>query len=462
MAEADVARSPLRVLYVEDSALDAELVAESLRDGGYDLDMQVAPDGAAYERLLADGPYDVILADYNLPAFDAHAALEMAKAVCPATPFICVSGTIGEETTVELLKEGADDVVLKDRVARLAFAVRRAIADKAGRVALVESERRFRALFENLLNGYAFCRLVYDGQGRAVDCIYVDVNPAFERLTGLKDAEGSPLSKVLPDLVQGTPQVLELCARVAETGVPERAEILFAPYGMWLAISVYSTEPGTFITVFDNVTERRQALEDLVANAERLQRTIDGAIEAMGSMVAARDPYTAGHERRVTELCMAIARDLELDDHTATGLRLAGLVHDIGKLTVPAEILTKPSKLSELEFELIKVHSAAGHEILGSIEFEHPVAEIVHQHHERLDGSGYPRGLTGDAILEQARILAVADVVEAMASHRPYRVALGVEAALEEVRSGAGVRYDARAVAACERAFAGGFEFSEA
>jgi putative nucleotidyltransferase with HDIG domain len=156
---------------------------------------------------------------------------------------------------------------------------------------------------------------------------------------------------------------------------------------------------------------------------------------------------------------VAIARELGLDMATTTGLRLAALVHDVGKLTVPAEILSKPSTLQQLEFELIKQHAVAGYEILSAIQFEHPVADIVYQHHERLDGSGYPRGLADADIMEQARILAVADVVEAMASHRPYRASLGVEAALAEVRGGAGERYDTAAVEACERVFAAGFEF---
>jgi len=179
----------------------------------------------------------------------------------------------------------------------------------------------------------------------------------------------------------------------------------------------------------------------------------------MGAMIAARDPYTAGHEKRVTELAVAIAADMRQDEATIEGLRLAGLVHDVGKLTIPAEILNKPSLLTPIEFELIKGHSEAAYEILKSIEFDYPIADIVVQHHERLDGSGYPAGLSGNAILPAARILAVADVVEAMASHRPYRAALGVEAALDEIRAGAGTRYEAAAVAACERVFAQGFVF---
>jgi putative nucleotidyltransferase with HDIG domain len=190
-------------------------------------------------------------------------------------------------------------------------------------------------------------------------------------------------------------------------------------------------------------------------------RSVEGTVEAMGAMIAARDPYTAGHEKRATALALAIAAEMGCSQTTAEGLRLAGLVHDVGKLTVPAEILNKPSLLTPIEFELIKGHAQAAHEILASIEFDYPIADIVAQHHERLDGSGYPAGLRGSEILIEARVLAVADVVEAMSSHRPYRAALGLEATLAEARAGAGERYESAAVAACERVFAKGFIFAD-
>jgi len=452
---------PLRVLCLEDSPSDAELMGEALTRGGYELDLDLAEDRAAFERLLVGELYDIILADFALPGFDAHGALELAKVACPGTPFICVSGTIGEEATVELLKHGADDCVLKDRMARLPFAVQRAIDDRAHGQTLTESERRFRSLFENLLNGYAYCRMIYDDAGEAADFVYLDVNPAFERLTGLKDAVGRPVSEVIPGIRELSPELFEVCGRVARSGIPETIEFDFKSQGKWLFIAVYSTEPSTFIAVFEDISERRQAVEALQLSAARLRRTVEGTVEAMGATIAARDPYTAGHEKRVTELAVAIAADMDRDEAAIESVRLAGLVHDVGKLTVPAEILNKPSLLTPIEFELIKGHAAAAHEILKPIDFEHPVADIVAQHHERQDGSGYPAGLKDDEILPEARILAVADVVEAMASHRPYRAALGIEAALEEVRSGAGTRYEAAAVAACERVFAHGFVFTE-
>ncbi|MCX7843973.1 MAG: HD-GYP domain-containing protein [Candidatus Bipolaricaulota bacterium] len=173
-----------------------------------------------------------------------------------------------------------------------------------------------------------------------------------------------------------------------------------------------------------------------------------------------REPYTAGHQRRVAELACAIAQELGLSAERIQGLRVAALLHDVGKaLFVPIEILSKPGKLTDLEMALIREHPRAGYEILRRVEFPWPVAEIVHQHHERLDGSGYPRGLKGEAILLEARILAVADVVEAMSSHRPYRPALGVEAALAEIREKAGKLYDPKVVEACLRVFARGFQF---
>ena len=184
-------------------------------------------------------------------------------------------------------------------------------------------------------------------------------------------------------------------------------------------------------------------------------------IAALARSIEVRDPYTAGHQRRVGELAAAMALCMELGEERAEGLRVGGLLHDVGKINIPAEILAKPGLLTTMEYELIKGHARAGYDILAAIHFPWPVAEMALQHHERADGSGYPGGLSGEDILPEARILAVADVVEAMASHRPYRAALGLDAALAEVRAGVGVRYDPAAVAACEHVFAAGFVFTE-
>jgi PAS domain S-box-containing protein len=215
-------------------------------------------------------------------------------------------------------------------------------------------------------------------------------------------------------------------------------------------------------SLIQDVTERRQSERQLGDTVLRLVAITDGVIAALSRAVEVRDPYTAGHERRVSELAAAIAHSLGLGGEIVQHVQIAGRLHDIGKITIPAEILSKPGRLSEMEFMLIKGHPQAAYDILESIEFDFPLAEIVVQHHERLDGSGYPNGLAGDAILPEARILAVADVIEAMASHRPYRAALPLEAAMAEIEDGAGVRYDAAACEAATRLFREqGFTFSE-
>ena len=198
-----------------------------------------------------------------------------------------------------------------------------------------------------------------------------------------------------------------------------------------------------------DVQEISKAKAGLEESYRRLSVALNQTVQALGAAVEVRDSYTAGHQRRVTELALAIARKLGLSDEPCQGIRVAGLMHDIGKLAVPSEILSKPTKLTEVERDLIQEHPAVAHGILSSIEFPWPVAEIVVQHHERIDGSGYPRRLRGDEILLEARILAVADVAEAMSSHRPYRPSLGVSAALAEIRVGRGLRYDAQAADAC-------------
>jgi PAS domain S-box-containing protein len=186
---------------------------------------------------------------------------------------------------------------------------------------------------------------------------------------------------------------------------------------------------------------------------ERVQAGLEQAIRALAGVVEIRDPYTAGHQRRVAGLAVAVARELGLSEDRIHGLDLAAAIHDIGKIQVPADILNKPGKLSAAEHQLLRVHAQAGYDIVKDVEFPWPIAEMILQHHERLDGSGYPRGLKGDQILPEARILAVADVMESMASHRPYRAALGVEAALTELVGRRGTSFDADAVDACVKLF---------
>jgi HD-GYP domain-containing protein (c-di-GMP phosphodiesterase class II) len=166
-----------------------------------------------------------------------------------------------------------------------------------------------------------------------------------------------------------------------------------------------------------------------------------------------RDPYTAGHERRVAEIAVAIGAALGLDARRQEGLRVAGYLHDVGKISIPAEILAKPGKLTKIEYQLIQAHPQAGHDVLKDVNFPWPVAQVALQHHERIDGTGYPQGLKGDQILIEARIMAVADVVEAMATHRPYRPGLGIDRALAEIERGRGSAYDTGVADACLRLF---------
>ncbi|MBZ0094845.1 MAG: HD domain-containing protein [Sulfuricella sp.] len=230
------------------------------------------------------------------------------------------------------------------------------------------------------------------------------------------------------------------------------------------ALDIYSAESEVFAP--DMLELLAELADDLAfgignhrARAERmgilekLELSLDHAVTAIAATVEMRDPYTAGHQHRVALLAVAIAQEMGLDESRVEGLRMAGVVHDIGKIHVPAEILSNPGKLTEAEFEIIKTHPQAGWEILKGIDFPWPVADIVWQHHEKLDGSGYPRGLKGDELLLETRILTVADVVEAMASHRPYRPGFGVFPALQEISRQKGKFYDVEVVGACLRVF---------
>jgi len=214
------------------------------------------------------------------------------------------------------------------------------------------------------------------------------------------------------------------------------------------------------VVTFSDVSERKQAEEKLLKSHESLEKTLNNAINTMVKIVETRDPYTAGHQHRVAELATAIAMEMMFEETQIGQLRTAAVLHDIGKIYIPSDILSKPGKLSDLEFGLIKTHSQAGFDIVKGMDFPGAVAETILQHHERLDGSGYPNGLKADDTLMKAKILAVADVVEAMTSHRPYRPTLGINKALEEISKNRGRLYDPDVVDACMDLFnSGRFEF---
>jgi PAS domain S-box-containing protein/putative nucleotidyltransferase with HDIG domain len=220
--------------------------------------------------------------------------------------------------------------------------------------------------------------------------------------------------------------------------------------------------PVEILGVLRDISERRRVEERLRESLRRLERTMEGTIQVMASIVETKDGYTAGHQRRVSKLAYAIAREMGVSSDRCYAVRTAGLLHDLGKISLPTDILSKPGRLTETEFALIKTHPQTAYEILKNIESFGEIAEIVLQHHERMNGSGYPFGLHGEQIVPEARILAVSDVVEAMSSHRPYRPALGLDKAREEISQNSGVLYDPDVVSACLRVFhKTGFEFGE-
>jgi len=212
-------------------------------------------------------------------------------------------------------------------------------------------------------------------------------------------------------------------------------------------------QPIGFRGIARDITDRKKAQDERDQVLARLRKTLGTMIQAMSVAVEARDPYTSGHQRRVAALARSIAAEMNLSRDQIEGIRMAASIHDMGKISIPAEILSMPRKLSKLEFDLVKTHSQAGHDIIKDIDFPWPIANIILQHHERIDGSGYPHGLRGDNILLEARILAVADVVEAMASYRPYRPALGLDTALEEITRNKNILYDGEVVEACLKIF---------
>lgn len=329
--------------------------------------------------------------------------------------------------------------------ARLFEEVRKEITErKQAEKALVESEKKYRTVFENT--------------GTATVIIEEDktismANTQSEKLTGYSKDEIENKIKWTDFIIPEDLKMMEKYhreRRKAGGKVPTEYEFrLIDKKGniknIFLKVGIIPGSKKSIASLID-ITEQKQA-------EERLKKTIDATIDTMSKIIEAKDPYTAGHQHRVYQLAIRIAQELNLPKDKIEGIRIASLIHDIGKIGLPTEILSKPTTLTEIEFSLIKNHSQIGYDILKSIDFSYPIAQIVLQHHERLNGSGYPNNLKGDEIILEAKIIGVADIVEAMSSHRPYRPALGIDKALEEISQNRGTLYDIKVVDACFKLF---------
>ncbi|MFH0789358.1 MAG: PAS domain S-box protein [Pseudomonadota bacterium] len=326
---------------------------------------------------------------------------------------------------------------------------------------LKESENKYRLLAENV-NDVIF---VLD-----MNLNYTYISPSVKILRGYEAAEvlktQQPFETLTPsswDLAMSTLSEIMALEKSGRSEIPifrtlQLEVVRKDGTTVWTEVKFSfirdeNQRPVGILGVTRDITERKKAEEDEKKSFAQLRKALGATVQAMAVTVETRDPYTAGHQRRVANLARAIASEMNCAADQIEGLRLASMIHDIGKISVPAEILSMPRKLTTIEFLLIKTHAQSGYDILKDIEFPWPIARIVLEHHERMDGSGYPNGLTGKSLLLESRVMAVADVVEAIASHRPYRPALGIDAALEEIEKNKGLLYDIEAAEACLRLF---------
>ncbi len=319
------------------------------------------------------------------------------------------------------------------------------------REALRISESRYRRLFETALDGI----LLLNAETAQIE----DVNPYLIGMLGYTREEflGRKLWEVGPFADIG--QSKEMFAEIQASGRVRYEDLpLKSKSGIRIDVefvsNLYDCEGVKVVQCnIRDISERKVAEGVSLRYLGQLKVALMNTVQVATIISEMRDPYTAGHERRVAALSAAIGTQMLLSDVQVEGLRVAGYLHDIGKISIPTEILAKPGRLSPLELAMVRSHAQASFDVLNTMEWPWPVAQVALQHHERLDGSGYPQGLHGDEILLESRITAVADVVEAMSSHRPYRAALGIEAALAEIERGSGTLYDAKAVAACLQIF---------
>ena len=441
-----------QILIVEDERLEAEDIKTSAQKLGYGVS-GIAFSGKAAVKKAEEMRPDLVLMDIVLKG--EMDGIEAASIISSRLdiPVVYLTAYSDKKMLERVKATEPFGYILKPFEGKeLKTTIEMALHNHEMANMLKESEERYRSLVEN-----------------AHDAIYISTpnsfqyaNPAFENLTDWKkeelcSKEFNFWSIVHPDDKKLIKEKKEAWKKGKE--MPGRFEFrITTKNGEERIVEANTVNIGKQgevkeMGILRDITVRKKAEEELKKSLERYQKTFEQTINALVSALERRDPYTAGHQRRVANLAYAIAGEMDLPKEQVEGIRMAGLIHDVGKIQIPIEILIKPDHLSKIEFVMIKMHPQIGYEIVQAIEFPYPLAMIILQHHERMDGSGYPSGLLGEHILPEARILAVADIVEAMSSHRPYRPSLGIGSALEEITKHKGFLYDTAPVNACIKLF---------
>lgn len=451
-----------RVLVVDDERGICDLLIKELTDKAYTVDS--ANDGTDAIERVRETSYDVVICDIKMPRMDGLQVLEQIKRLSPETEVIMMTAYATVENAVQAMRDGAYDFIEKPfNFEKLSALIDKAAEKRRLRTLIARYESDFRELWDNAPVAYH----TLDVNGNITR-----VNHTEALMLGytIEEMAGKPVFDfILPEQREEAQERFKL--KISGASVPPKSEnrVYVRKDGSQMYVSIDDAleydeaahVTGVRTTMFD-ITERKWAENELKASFGKLQRTMESIVEAMAKIVEMKDPYTSGHQRRVAQLSCAIATEMGLPDETVSSIHMASIIHDIGKIYVPAEILSKPGKLTDIEFSMIKTHPKVSQDILKMVEFPWPIAQIVGQHHERYNGTGYPLGLLGKDIMLEARILSVADVIEAITFHRPYRSAVGIEKALEEIENNRGVLYDPDAVDACLKLFRKkGFTFAD-
>ena len=388
------------ILIVEDSSIQAEMLRRILIDAGYQV--RVGRDGEEGYQLARSEVPDLVISDVTMPRVDGFELCTLLRndEHLKSVPIILLTAMGDVQDVIKGLNAGADNYLTKPYDEQILL----------GRVA---------ETLKSPVSSHQEARL--DLQARlAGETIAIKAGPT-QMLNLLVSTYSNSVAQNKA-LQTAQDELASLNAHLNEE-VRRQAQVLLEAERK-------------------RTLEREQEMQNEANHLKQLQRVLIESVTAIAATVESRDPYTAGHQTRVADLALLIGEELQLTPHALEGLKLASVVHDVGKISIPTELLVKPGKLRATEFNLIKDHPQASYEILSNIKYPWPIAEMAWQHHERVDGSGYPQGLKDSEILIEAKILAVADVIESMATPRPYRKALGIEVALDEIRKGIGSKYD--------------------